>query len=97
MEAIAQDEHRSWFLGFRLTRNLQQPFPGTHSDVGGGCANDELSDFALQWMVQQAQSVNVGIDLDRIKTRFDWNPNANGPGKSKPGITSWFNTKVVEP
>ena len=92
-EAIALDERRSWFPGTDVNAKVQQPFRGTHSDVGGGWANHQLSDFALQWMIQQAQGAHVGIDLDRIKTRFGWDPNENGQVNPNRGITSWFNTK----
>lgn len=50
-------------------------FSGVHSDVGGGYADDDLSDIALQWMVERARSCGLGVgelrDLDpRVEGRM---------------------------
>jgi uncharacterized protein (DUF2235 family) len=39
-------------------------FPGVHSDVGGGYAETEnqLSDIALQWMLEKAESCNLNFE-----------------------------------
>jgi uncharacterized protein (DUF2235 family) len=34
-------------------------FPGVHSDVGGGYTDSGLSDIALSWMLEKAQSCNL--------------------------------------
>jgi uncharacterized protein (DUF2235 family) len=91
-EAMAENENRSWFPGTDINVNTQEWFLGTHSDVGGGWANHELSDFALQWMIQQAQGAGVGINLNKIIARFGWNPNEFGPVNPNRGFTSWFTT-----
>ena len=80
--ALAVDENRK---NFEATLWRQQPnsqgqvleqvwFPGAHSDVGGGypANEDELSDTALQWMLEKAQHCN--LNFDDIKVR----PNPSG-------------------
>jgi len=37
-------------------------FPGVHSDVGGGYPETALSDIALLWMLEKAQSCNLRFD-----------------------------------
>jgi uncharacterized protein (DUF2235 family) len=90
VEAMAQDENRSWFPATRVNVTLTQWFRGTHSDIGGGWPNQQLSDWVLQWMIQQAQGKGVGINLSAIKAKFGWDPNPNGPINPNTGITSWF-------
>jgi uncharacterized protein (DUF2235 family) len=45
-------------------------FPGVHSDVGGGYpeSEDGLSDIALQWMLEKAESCNLNFDPIPKKT-----------------------------
>lgn len=70
--ALAVDEKRK---NFEATLWHQQPqsigqvleqvwFPGVHSDVGGGFPETEsgLSDIALQWMLEKAQSCKLSFD-----------------------------------
>ncbi len=48
------------------TRTMGQVwFAGSHSDVGGGYAERQLSDIALQWMVCEALWVEEGLRLQR--------------------------------
>jgi uncharacterized protein (DUF2235 family) len=81
--ALAVDEKRK---NFEATLWHQQPdsknqvleqvwFPGVHSDVGGGYPESEsgLSDLALNWMLEKAQSCNLNFD------RIDMNPNPMEP------------------
>ena len=71
--ALAIDEKRN---DFEATLWHQQPnskdqvleqvwFPGVHSDVGGGYPENEtgLSDIALKWMLEKAQSYNLNFDI----------------------------------
>lgn len=90
-EAMAENESRVFFPATDVNVSTKQWFRGTHSDIGGGWANHELSDYVLQWMVQQAQGRGVGIDWSVIKS-FGWDPNPNGPINSNTGFTSWFTT-----
>jgi uncharacterized protein (DUF2235 family) len=68
-QALAIDEKRRFF---RATLWHQQPdavgqqleqvwFCGTHSNVGGGYAETQLADIALQWLVQKARVCGLGI------------------------------------
>jgi len=47
-------------------------FPGVHSDVGGGYAESGLSDAALLWMLEKAESCNLKFDTINL------NPEATG-------------------
>ncbi|WP_339674660.1 DUF2235 domain-containing protein [uncultured Zhongshania sp.] len=70
-QAVALNEHRFLFplssvspvAGASITSGnvVERGFIGAHSDVGGGYADSDLSDVALQWMYQQA--VNAGVSL----------------------------------
>ena len=67
--AMAIDEHRSIFDVFRfkpLDRVLERWFVGSHTDVGGGYANHELADIALQWMAQKAVANGLVVDKTKI-------------------------------
>ncbi len=81
--ALAIDELRADFArvewgikGDIPTRPVSGPewfeqiwFAGSHSDIGGSYPEDEsrLSDIALQWMVEQAESLPHPIEIDRSK------------------------------
>jgi uncharacterized protein (DUF2235 family) len=75
--ALAIDENRK---NFEATLWHQKPdsknqvleqvwFPGVHSDIGGGYPENEtgLSDSALQWMLEKAQSCNLMFDTISAK------------------------------
>jgi len=64
--ALALDEQRADFvptLWDKAENVVQVVFPGAHADVGGGYSmknrESELSDIALNWMVEQLASVGV--------------------------------------
>jgi uncharacterized protein (DUF2235 family) len=74
--ALAIDEKRK---NFEATLWHKQPeskgqvleqvwFPGVHSDVGGGYPESEngLSDIALKWMLERAESCNLKFDSINI-------------------------------
>jgi uncharacterized protein (DUF2235 family) len=66
--ALAADESRDLFSPtFWADRAgiVQQIFPGTHSNVGGGYPERGLSDGALDWML--AHMANIGMPCDRTK------------------------------
>ena len=75
--ALAIDEKRKNFEATLWHRKedykgqvLEQVwFPGVHSDVGGGYPETEtgLSDIALKWMLEKAQSCNLNFDTIAIK------------------------------
>ena len=57
---------------------VQKWFPGNHSDIGGSYPEIEsrLSDIALEWMVNEATSVDNGLLVDRKKLNIY--PDAGG-------------------
>ena len=63
--AMATDEVRSSFTITRWSDPQDHPdvkeiwFPGVHADVGGGYSNTDLSDGALQWMVEESQGTGL--------------------------------------
>ncbi|MBQ0758888.1 MAG: RHS repeat-associated protein [Zhongshania sp.] len=73
-QAVALNEHRFLFplssvspvAGASITSGsvVERGFIGAHADVGGGYADSDLSDVALQWMYQQA--VGAGVNLGAL-------------------------------
>lgn len=71
-QALAIDEKRKNFEATLWHRHKDAPeqvleqvwFPGVHSDVGGGYPGNEtgLSDIALKWMLEKAESCNLNFD-----------------------------------
>lgn len=95
-EAIAMDEDRSFFPMTNVTAAKQRWFRGTHSDVGGGWADHRLSDVALQWMLGEAQTVGVSLDLNKTLAEtykgqgLTFTPDPTAPINANQGFTSWF-------
>jgi hypothetical protein len=92
---MAANENRSWFPGTDVNVTVQKWFRGTHSDIGGGWANHQLSDYVLQWMIQQAKSRGVGINLSSIADKFGWDPSPSALIDLNEGVTSWFTNGTV--
>lgn len=75
--ALAIDEKRKNFEATlwhqqedSINQVLEQVwFAGVHSDVGGGYSESGLSDIALNWMLEKAQSCNLNFE------KIDLNPN----------------------
>lgn len=68
-QALAIDEHRReyeatmWSPSERPDQRLEQAwFPGAHSNVGGGYADDVLADVPLAWMMARAESCGLALD-----------------------------------
>lgn len=68
-QALAIDERRKmftpciWQKQAHSVQTLEQAwFPGVHSNIGGGYADDSLSDCALWWMTKKARSCGLAID-----------------------------------
>ena len=65
--AMAMDEVRASFTVTRWSNANQHHdakevwFPGVHSDVGGGYANTDLSDGALQWMLDESAKKGLAL------------------------------------
>ena len=87
--AVAIDEQRKSFAPELWPESRRRPgtgsrtvkqvwFPGSHSDVGGGYAEAQLSDVTLQWMVCEAVCLDEGL---RIRPRHGvmLAPDARGP------------------
>ncbi len=86
--ALAIDDHRKTFhpelwpelvrRGAAGPKTMKQVwFAGSHSDVGGGYAEPQLSDVALEWMLREAAGLEPGLRLhpDHV-VRLD--PSARG-------------------
>jgi uncharacterized protein (DUF2235 family) len=78
LQALAIDENRKVFAPVPWdeskedgSRHLEQVwFPGVHSDIGGGYADDRtLADMTLAWMCERLKTV-CGLDLG-IDTNFN--------------------------
>jgi hypothetical protein len=65
--AVAMDERRHSFSPTLWTNpgewkdTKQVWFPGVHGDVGGGYANSDLADGALDWMMEEAEVLGLGF------------------------------------
>jgi hypothetical protein len=77
-QALALDELRPPFapavwerLADNNTTKLSQVwFPGSHSNVGGGKADQGMADIALAWMMDQLASVGVEFDQPAVDKQF---------------------------
>lgn len=79
--AIALDERRAsfaptlWSAPGTATTLKQIWFPGVHCDVGGGYVETGLSDGALGWMIDEAETCGLKF---RPKVKDQLDPNALG-------------------
>jgi uncharacterized protein (DUF2235 family) len=65
-------------------------FPGAHSDIGGGLAENGLSNAALLWMAGRASSVGLEMDMKVLdRDHFEPKPLA-AVDKSRKGIYTVF-------
>ncbi|HEX6559902.1 MAG TPA: DUF2235 domain-containing protein [Longimicrobiales bacterium] len=74
--ALAIDERRAPFMPTlwdekpKPSQTVSQTwFPGVHSDVGGGYAQNALSDITLQWMIDNAAMAGLAFDRDVLAGR----------------------------
>ena len=74
--AMATDERRELFPVMHYLPNdeiRQVWFPGVHSEVGGGYANDKsLYRLSLNWMIQEAISAGLQIPVKNTKVKVNW-------------------------
>jgi len=84
--ALAIDEQRGPFKPDLWTGQLlsdqsvrQEWFAGVHSDIGGGYKEQGLSDVALQWMIGEAQSLDLSFDQDMLSDPKFINPDFTAP------------------
>lgn len=76
-QALAIDEKRRNFKPAVWIKNLsaknqvleQKWFAGAHSNIGGSYQSTALSDIALEWMTDKAQT--CGLDLEKIHVKPD--------------------------
>jgi len=67
-QALAIDEKRADFVPSVWAKNSasqtveQQWFPGVHTNIGGGYADNGIANHALQWMVEKADAVGLRTD-----------------------------------
>jgi len=104
--AISLDERRVFYAPNQWTTEAgdgqsvrQVWFPGSHSDVGGGYANDEsdpgLATIALAWMVSHAEEAGVRF-VDAEKKRLLGRRDRRRPtDPSMSGITAEFSSDPV--
>jgi uncharacterized protein (DUF2235 family) len=87
LHAVAVDEHRRPFVPTFWTIPVgQQPkghveqtwFAGAHENVGGGCADSQLSDQALIWMIARVQAL-TGLEFNAEAVKSNARPNIGGP------------------
>ncbi len=64
--AISLDEKRETFRSTRVD-GYEVWFRGVHSNVGGGYADRGLSDIALRWMLDKAESCGLTFDLSKTE------------------------------
>jgi uncharacterized protein (DUF2235 family) len=71
--ALAIDEYRgsfepaTWDYAPKEGQRVEQVwFCGAHSDVGGGYAEHQLSDIALEWMIGKARDAGLAFDQEVI-------------------------------
>lgn len=77
-QALAIDERRTDFRpeiwrGAHAGQSVEQRwFPGVHTSIGGGYANDGLANGALRWMVDEAKSEGLVVDEGFLKFYRPW-------------------------
>jgi uncharacterized protein (DUF2235 family) len=93
--ALAIDEYRgsfapaTWDYAPKEWQRVEQVwFCGAHSDVGGGYAEHQLSDIALDWMIGKARDAGLAFDQEVI----DANPlEPNPAGRIHNSKTGFYN------
>jgi uncharacterized protein (DUF2235 family) len=70
-------------------------FAGAHADVGGGYKKHGLSDYALEWMAQRAQSAGLAINWSALENTKRFKPDEKQKIKfSREGIFRVTRAKV---
>ncbi|MEW8025809.1 MAG: DUF2235 domain-containing protein, partial [Candidatus Thiodiazotropha sp.] len=77
-QALAIDERRTDFrpeiwLDAHPGQSVEQRwFPGVHTSIGGGYANDGLANGALQWMINDAKQEGLAVDDEYLRFYRSW-------------------------
>jgi len=94
--ALAIDEMRGSYTPTLWNNTQSHPdvvekwFVGVHSDIGGGYAENSLSDISLLWMAEEAQKFGLSLDENTLSQT---SPDAIGPiHDSLKGIFSLMRT-----
>jgi uncharacterized protein (DUF2235 family) len=98
--ALAIDDERLtfhptlWDPGIAEYQTMKQVwFCGMHTDVGGGYAEEELSDIPLIWMIKEAQPYGLRI-YPKHKVMLDPNPNGKMHDSCGGGWTRLYRRRV---
>lgn len=84
-QAVALNEYRGGLVRFPLESIMGGPAPqdrtriergflGSHSDIGGGFPEQDLSKVALAWMVEQAKTAGIRMNDDPSLHQIAANP-----------------------
>ncbi|MFK8014990.1 MAG: DUF2235 domain-containing protein [Gammaproteobacteria bacterium] len=87
--AMAVDERRKFFpiLRWKKEQRVREMwFSGSHSDVGGGCEEMDLSDVALMWMIHRAAAHGVKFKKSYIERHIK----PKVPGKVHDAFTAMW-------
>ena len=77
-QALAIDERRTDFRpeiwrGAHAGQSVEQRwFPGVHTSIGGGYADDGLANGALRWMIDAAKAEGLVVDEDFLRFYRPW-------------------------
>ena len=99
-QAYALNEHRSLFPLRSINRGTEVGFIGAHSDIGGGYNTDseqfrgDLSDVALNWMLEQAKQAGVKFTNTPEDLRTVSNPVVHDQRNTSPFYGSRADKKV---
>jgi RHS repeat-associated protein len=71
--AVAMNEHRELFPSEGIRRGIEKGFLGSHADIGGSYVDGDLSDVALNWIVEMAKKNKVMMsDWGQNGTNKEW-------------------------
>ncbi|MDI1260159.1 DUF2235 domain-containing protein [Aquabacterium sp.] len=70
--AVAVNEHRYLFPGESIGQSVQRGFIGSHADIGGSYGTGDLSDVALNWIVEEAKLSGVKMFTWGDLGRKEW-------------------------
>ncbi len=71
-QAVALNEHRYLFPGESIGAGTQKGFIGSHADIGGSYGTGDLSDAALNWIVDQAKKSGVKMKAWKEVGHEEW-------------------------
>ena len=82
-------------LGVRKKANVQQVwFAGSHSNVGGGYAKDEVAFVSLNWMMQKAFDAGLNFEKSTWQRYIDEIDDLGEIGDSRAGASVYYRYKL---